>query len=59
MEIINVKYEMEYKLSEFFKYLLIFGSNILIFNTLLNRRGQLKQKNVVLCIAQIFSICYI
>ena len=59
MEIINVKYEMEYNLLEFFKYLLIFNSSISIFNTLLNRRGQLKQKNVVLCIAQIFSICYI
>ena len=59
MEIINVKYEMECKLSEFFKYLLIFNSSISIFKTLLNRRGQLKQKNVVLCIAQIVSICYI
>ena len=38
---------------------IVFDSNILIFNTILYRRAQLKQKNVSLSITQIFVIYYI
>ena len=38
---------------------IVFDSNILIFNAILCRRAQLKQKNVSLSITQIFVIYYI
>lgn len=38
---------------------IVFDSNILIFNTILYGRAQLKQKNASLPITQIFVIYYI